>query len=214
MSGDLYFGSYARFEAPSKKEAGLLLGADNLVGDLYEIEFITADGLTVAWMKNRFDARIGFFDHGTSRELSLLNAKGWRLHALLSFVAYSEQPLPGLYWGEAALICFDEEIAGPFEEFTRRIALRMAEGIRPDVSLGAHAVSQVIESEGAWKPTKTVPLPQKKPGVALVKTRRNMTERLVEQGRQKNKGCYFVTFAIFAAIIIGIVFGLKACGVF
>ena len=33
-----YFGTYHRFETASKKEAGRLLGADNLVGDLYHID--------------------------------------------------------------------------------------------------------------------------------------------------------------------------------
>ena len=104
MSSIPYFGTYARFNTVSKKDAAVLLGADNLVGDIYDIEFIVEDGVRTAWMKNRFDAMLGFFDPGTSRELSLCEAKGYKLQALLSFVAYSEKPDPGEYWGEAALI--------------------------------------------------------------------------------------------------------------
>lgn len=32
-------------------------------------------------------------------------AKGWELHYVLSFTAYSEEPEPGEYWGQVALIC-------------------------------------------------------------------------------------------------------------
>ena len=41
---DQYFGTYHRFETSSKKDAALLLGADNLVGDMYDIEFVTESG--------------------------------------------------------------------------------------------------------------------------------------------------------------------------
>ena len=62
MQQECYFGTYARFDTASKKEGSLLVGADNLVGDRYDIEFVTADGVTTAWMRNRFGARTGFFD--------------------------------------------------------------------------------------------------------------------------------------------------------
>ena len=44
---DQYFGTYHRFETSSKKDAALLLGADNLVGDMYDIEFVTESGLSL-----------------------------------------------------------------------------------------------------------------------------------------------------------------------
>ena len=49
-----YTGFYARFDTPSKKDAAVLLGADNLVGDLFDVEFVTEEGTAVAWMVNRF----------------------------------------------------------------------------------------------------------------------------------------------------------------
>ena len=60
-----YFGTYARFDTASKKDAAVLLGADNLVGDVFDIEFVTEDGVRTAWMKNRFGAMVGFFEPGT-----------------------------------------------------------------------------------------------------------------------------------------------------
>ena len=93
----------------------MLLGADNLVGDVFNIEFITEEGVRTAWMKNRFGALVGFFEPGTARELSLCEAKGFKLQALLSFIAYSESPDPGRYWGEAALVCYDPKNAAAFE---------------------------------------------------------------------------------------------------
>ena len=57
-----YTGFYARFDTPSKKDAAVLLGADNLVGDLFDVEFVTEEGTAVAWIVNRFGHRVAFLD--------------------------------------------------------------------------------------------------------------------------------------------------------
>lgn len=213
MSAPEYFGTYARFEAPSKKDAAVLLGADNLVGDIFEIEFITEEGNSVAWIKNRFGGLVGFFDAETNRELSLYRARGLTMKAILSFVAYSEIPAPGVYWGEAAVLCYDnrEEV---FEKFLTTLAGRIAEGVRPEVTLGDQGIQKVLETNGSWTPTKLVPLPKKKSGTAFLKTHRSMSERLIEQGRKGNKGCYLISWIILLGAVAGIIFGLRSCGVF
>ncbi len=209
-----YFGTYARFDTASKKDAAVLLGADNLVGDVFDIEFVTEDGVRTAWMKNRFGAMVGFFEPGTSRYLSLCEARGFRMQALLSFIAYSESPEPGEYWGEAAIICYDPKEAEAFECFTGNIAARMMDGIRPEVDLGEQGYAKVVESKGTWKPTKTVSLPSKQAGVAILKTRRSVSEKMIEQGRKGNKGCYILSWVFLLALIAGVIFGLRSCGVF
>ena len=209
-----YFGTYARFDTASKKDAAVLLGADNLVGDVFDIEFVTEDGVRTAWMKNRFGAMVGVFEPGTSRDLSLCEARGFRMQALLSFIAYSESPEPGEYWGEAAIICYDPKDAEAFECFTGNIAARMMDGIRPEVDLGEQGYAKVVESKGTWKPTKTVSLPSKQAGVAILKTRRSVSEKMIEQGRKGNKGCYILSWVFLLALIAGIIFGLRSCGVF
>lgn len=209
-----YFGTYARFDTASKKDAAVLLGADNLVGDVFDIEFVTEDGVRTAWMKNRFGAMVGFFEPGTSRDLSLCEARGFRMQALLSFIAYSESPEPGEYWGEAAIICYDPKDAEAFECFTGNIAARMMDGIRPEVDLGEQGYAKVVESKGTWKPTKTVSLPSKQAGVAILKTRRSVSEKMIEQGRKGNKGCYILSWVFLLALIAGIIFSLRSCGVF
>lgn len=209
-----YFGTYARFDTASKKDAAVLLGADNLVGDVFDIEFVTEDGVRTAWMKNRFGAMVGFFEPGTSRDLSLCEARGFRMQALLSFIAYSESPEPGEYWGEAAIICYDPKDVEAFECFTGNIAARMMDGIRPEVDLGEQGYAKVVESKGTWKPTKTVSLPSKQAGVAILKTRRSVSEKMIEQGRKGNKGCYILSWVFLLALIAGVIFGLRSCGVF
>ena len=62
MQAERYFGTYARFETASKREAAALLGADNLVGDMFEIVFETEAGTSVAWLRNRFGGMIGYCD--------------------------------------------------------------------------------------------------------------------------------------------------------
>ncbi len=45
-----YFGKYINFETVSKKDAVDLLGADNAVGDIYDINIYFDDGAPKAWL--------------------------------------------------------------------------------------------------------------------------------------------------------------------
>ena len=174
---DQYFGTYHRFETPSKKDAALLLGADNLVGDKYDIEFVTESGQRAAWLRNRFGAKIGFFDADFSRQLSVIVARGWTVQAVLSFVAYTDRPAPGRYWGEVAVICFDPALEDAFGPFVDNLSRRLADGVRPEVELGEQGVAKVVESKGSWAPAKHVPFPEKETGTAIMKSRRKMSEK-------------------------------------
>ncbi len=211
---DIYYGAYARFDTVSKKEASTLVGADNLVGDVFEIVFVTENGQVVAWARNKFGRNIGFFDTVVSRKLSILNARGWTLKAILSFIAYTDTPEPGHYWGEMALICFDPSFDASFSNFLQGLCSKLEEGIRPNIDLSESGISQVIESEGSWIPKKREPLPERKTGTVIMKSRRKMSEKVIEQGRKKNKGCYVLSWAFLIALFVGIVILLKSCGVF
>lgn len=214
MAASKYFGTYASFKTVSKQEGSNLMGADNLVGDVFTIEFVIEDGQRTAWMKNRFGSLVGFFDEKTSHQLSLCEARGWTLQALLAYVAYTDTPAPGSYWGEAALICFDPAYTEAFSVFTHVVADRLMDGVRPVVDLGKEGVNQLISSDGAWFPKKTLPILKKNPGTAYVKTKRNINEKLIEQGRARNKGCYTGSILVLALIFAGVVFLLRSCGLF
>ena len=207
-----YFGTYHRFNTTTKNEGALLLGADNLVGDIFEVEFSIEDGKNRAWMKNKFDKKVAFFEGDFSRKLSIFKARGWTVKTLLSFVAYSDTPEPGVYWGEAAVICFDPSLADTLAPFIENLAQHMARGVRPNIDLSEQTVANLVSSKGSWFPSKRVPLPNKKKGSAIVKSQRSATENLIEQGRKGNKGCYALTIVFFALLAAAIVLGLKACG--
>lgn len=214
MQAERYFGTYEQFNTRSKKDAATLLGADNLIGDVFDIVFQTESGVSIAWMKNRFGKLVGFFDASFSRKLSIFVARGWKLQALLSFVAFTDSPEPGHYWGEVAVICFNQDLEPVLTPFIQSTAQRLSDGVRPDVNLGEQAVEQLISSNGSWTPTKTVPFPKKKTGTVIMKSRRKMSEKLIEQGRKGNKGCYLVSWLFLLLLVALILFGLKSCGVF
>ncbi|MFR1639425.1 MAG: hypothetical protein ACLSVD_09785 [Eggerthellaceae bacterium] len=214
MQAERYFGTYARFETASKREAAALLGADNLVGDSFDIVFETEDGSTVAWLRNRFGGMIGYLDQDLSRKLNVLSARGWSLNAVLSFVAFTDTPKPGFYWGQVAVMCFDKKHQQEFDQFVEGVSKRLAGGVRPDIALGEQGVGKVISSKGSWTPKDTVKLPGKEEGTAIVKDSRKLSEKLIEQSRQGNKGCYAASWGLLLVIIAGALFGLKSCGVF
>lgn len=212
MLDDNYFGTYARFETASKKDAAALLGADNLVGDRFSIAFKTDDGVISAWLVNRFGAEIGFFDSSFSRQLSILHARGFQLVALLSFVAYASLPEPGCYWGEAAVIGYSDEIHDAASKFIEEVGLKLQDSVRPDVSLGKQGLEQMVAAGGCWVPKRTLSLPTVDSNTVILKSKRKLSEKVIEQGRRGNIGCYIVSWVFLLALVALLVFALKSCG--
>lgn len=202
-----YEGFYSRFESPDKAMGSMLMGPDNLVGDDYTVDFRTEDGRVVAWLKNKFGADVGYLDVNGSRRLQLANARDQQIRVLLSFVAYSDEPDPGLYWGEMAVICFNQAHAEVMNAFADRIAERLAEGNRPKIDLGSQAVKKLLD-DPEWLPAETVPLPEKKTGSAVLKDHRTMSEKMIEQGRARNKGCYAISILFIVVVVALVVFGI------
>ena len=214
MSNDCYFGQYARFETPDKDTGSMLNGADDLVGDPYTIDFRTKDQVSQAWIVNRFGADVGFFDPGFSRKLSVLAARGWTISASLVYAAYTSQPAPGLYWGQMAVIAYDPKYEQVFSVYWEKVRNRLKEGVHPVIDLDKQQIDLVLQNDGDWIPKKTHSFPKNDEGTVMVKTQLMMSERVVEQGRKGNVGCYIVTVIFWIAVIALIIFGLKSCGVF
>lgn len=201
----VYEGFYARFETESKAQGSLLMGPDHIVGDDYEVYFKTnEEGRVVACIRNKFGAESGFFDVDTSRKLQLANAREQTIRAILSYVAYSDEPDPGLYWGQMALFCFSHRYADEMNAFIDRVAAKIGDGTRPAIDLGSQAVSKLLE-DPTWMPNETMPLPQKEVGSAVLKDHQTMSEKMIEQGRAGNKGCYAVSILFIVVVVVAIV---------
>ena len=200
-----YEGFYGKFDTPSKKVGSMLMGADNLVGDDYSIEFRNEAGTTKAWLKNKFDAEIGYFDAETTHKLLLAKGREQKIRAILSYVAYSDEPDPGHYWGEMALFCFNPAYAQEMDSFVDRVASKMKEGVRPNITLGSSSVEKIF-SEPEWLPSDTVPLLENKKGTAVLKSSQSISEKMIEQGRARNKGCYVVSWAFIIIVVLAIAY--------
>lgn len=209
-----YFGTYQTFRTVSKKDAAVLMGSNTLVGDRYRINLTMDEGNHRAWLVNKFNETIGYFDENFSRELSLYAAEGMELVGILSFVAFTETPEPVEYWGQAAVIGYSPHYAEEFNQFIDGVCGLIGKGIRPKLSLKGPAVDEIISSKGTWLPSEREPLPEKQRGMALLKTRRGFIDGLVEAGRAGNKGCYILSWAFLLALVAAVIIGLKSCGVF
>ena len=181
------------------------MGADNIVGDDYEIVFKTEGDATVAWAKNRFGAEVGFFGTDASRKLQLAAARGQTIRAVLTFVAFSDMPEPGNYWGQMALFCFNPAYAAEMNAFVDRCAAKLADGVRPNIDLGSQAVQKIF-TEPDWLPSDTVPLPKKESGTAVLKDHQTMSEKAINQGRAGNKGCYAVSWAFIIIVVLAVAY--------
>ena len=206
-----YFGEYADFETASKKDSGGLLSADNMVGDIYDIDIELEDGIHRAWLENRFGQRVGFLKPKTSRQLSLFAADGMICKAILSFVAFSSVPDDGHYWGQVAIICYNSAYESEFSTFIKGVSEKIAGDVRPKLNFDAEGVDKIIESGGTWMPTQTIALPSNNDHMSVLKRKRSMSDRLIEQGRAGNKGCYVVSWVFLLVIVALLVFALKSC---
>ncbi len=204
-----YYGEYARFNTTSKKDAALLTGADNIVGDSFSISLRADHGSTTAWIVNKFGVSIGFIDGATIiRELQLCFARTWTVRAFLSFVAYTDSPEPGFYWGEVALVCNDPHYNTEFDAFSKKVCSMLADGVRPDVSLGTTGVDSIIRMKGDWMTHNRRPYPKLAGGTVYLKKRARLSEKIIEQGRARNKGCYAISILFICAVCALIVFGI------
>ena len=213
--GDMrYSGKYAEFKTTSKKDGGVLISADCLVGDVFDIVFKTEDNIDIAWMRNRFGDDVAFFDPRTSRELAIMKARGWTLRALLSFVAYTSSPEPQRYWGEAALICNNVQYDEQVNTFVKNVGKKMADGARPNINLEKTGIDELIASNGEWTPKKTVSMPKMNAGTAIVKDKLLASEKVVEQSRARKPGCYVVSWAFILVVVAAVAYAaLKIFGV-
>lgn len=209
-----YVGLYARFDTLAKKDGAALLGSDNLIGDVFDIIFETEDGITRAWLQNRFDKRVGFLDPETTHKLRVLQARKWNMKAILAFVAFTDRPEPGCFWGEMAILAYEPDFSDVFERFTQGVAHHLMEGNRPEINLGEQGINLVLESKGAWTPSKMVSKSPKQLGTVIMKSHRTLSEKMIEQGRKRNKGCYIISWLFILALLIAAFFLLKTCGVF
>ncbi len=214
MQNDQYFGTYARFETESKKDAAILLGSDCIVGEFFTIDFRPYQGSSRAWVVNPYGADIGYFDPQISHKLNVLATRGWKLNAIFALAAFTDTPEGGGYWGEFALICFDPSVESDCMPFAKNIAKMIGEGIRPQIDLSGQALQSITESHGEWKPTQRVALPKADKQTAILKKSCSFTDSMVQKGRQGNIGCYIISWAFLLGVVAIIIFELKSCGVF
>ena len=204
-----YFGTYTTFETVSEKEAARLLSADNLIGDVYDIE-LELRGEHRGWLVNRFGDRVAYLGNDISRKLSICQASGLTSKAVLSYVAYSEldedDPKRAhncRYWGEVAVVCYPERYAEAFERFIASVGKKMHDNVRLRVDFEREAVLRIIDSDGAWVPEQTVPMPPKRKGTVIMKDTRSLSDKMIEQGRAGNKGCYVLSWGFLIALAVG-----------
>ena len=211
MEDNRFFGAYASFLAADKPSGELLQGADYIIGDTLDIEFRTEDGTVsptgeVAWVKNRFGGYAGYLDEDASHKLRICAARGWTLRALLSFVAFTDSPEPGFYWGQVALLCFDPMFADIFDAWTAALASKFAEGARVHVALNTADVDKLIASGGTWVPAARADIPMPEQGkTAILKKTRSFSDRMVEQGRERRPGCMIIGWVFNIALGAGII---------
>ena len=206
---DRYFGTYQKFSAISEKEAGYLLNADNLVGDSYQIEISFDEGTRTAWLINKFGKKIGFFDEGFSRRMGLIKAKGWKMNAFLSYIAFTEEADKGYYWGEMAVICFDPKISEPVTQLSEWLSSRLREDVRPRIDFDTKAVEKLVATNGAWKPEQTLPILKPEKGTVIMKSSLSLGDKIIEEGRNGHIGCYAISWVFLIAVVAVILLIIK-----
>ena len=212
---DLYFGCYARFETVDKKAGASLVGSDNAIGDIGEIAWDTdSDKHQQAWLENPYGARFGFLDKHTSYKLAIYRAKGWIIKYVLSFTAYSEHPEPGVYWGQVAIIAYPKRYEEQFSVFLKNFAAVAADGLRPDPELKPAMIQQILDDPESWKPSQKIKFPKDTKGTVILKDHRSIHDKILDKGRQRNIGCFIISWIFLLALVAMVVYVAHRFGLF
>ena len=215
MALEVYSGKYAKFFAIDSQGIDFM-GADNLVGDKYTIDIRDEESGYRAYLVNRFGKDIGYLENRMIRPVQLAQAKGWNTDAFLSFVAFTEgkdEENPSYYWGQMAVLLYDSRIADKMSAFEEQLSKKMADGGRPQVDFGAQSIEKLLKDK-TWFPTDKASMPKMGKGSSVVKDHRTPNERLIEQSRKGNIGCYILSWAFIIGIVVFIAFILHSCGLF
>lgn len=206
---DTYFGTYTIGKPTTEEEAGRLLGADNIIGDIYKIVTEMKDGKHVAKVLNRFGNTPCQFNEEVSKQLSLNEAKGFRNYAILTCVGFTQNEQEGEHWAEFAVISFPESEIETWSVFVDEVSKAVKNDRRPEVDLSLDDVLNVISQKGHFVPTSQHPKIEKKRGRIILKSRVKLTDKMIEQGRNKNPGCYVLGWVFLLAAVALIVFLIK-----
>lgn len=106
------------------------------------------------------------------------------------------------YWGEAAVFGFKETYRESFDPFVQNVSEKLKEGVRPRINLGDEGFKQIISSKGTWIPDQKEPKPQQQRGTVIMKDHLTLSDKMIEQGRKGNKGCYLISWVFIAGIIL------------
>ncbi len=196
-----YFGHYYRFNTTNKRAAPLLLGSDCIIGKDCVLEY--DQDKQMYWICNDYSNQLGYLSYENSHELRLAYAEGYRIRCFVTKIAFTESPEGGYYWGELACLGYqahDEEDIGPF---IQRLQKAFAQGVCPDLDLSSEARRQAFDPKTDYLPTKRhhTELPQEK--TAILKDQVSFKDRLVEQGRAGNKGCYIASWIFLLSLATG-----------
>ncbi len=205
MNDMRYFGQYVPFKTKTKDEGLFLTNADNLIGDEYTLSFEVEDGRTVAWLVNRFGGKAGFLSPSDTYKMDVDRAREWNIHALLSLVLFTDERdgNPGAYWGEVALIACPERYEEEISVYIEGLKAELANGIRPEVDLTVVQIDEMLAKGGHWVSSDHRPSWKQEQGTVVLKDSRSLMEGVIEQGRKGNVGCYVVSYAFIAALVIG-----------
>lgn len=207
---DNYFGTYAIGKATSKEEAGKLLGADNIIGDVYKVGTKLSDGKHVARVINRFGNSPVDFCEDISREIALCEAKGFITYAILTCVGFTQIKNDGEYWSEFIIISFPEKDLDIFSVYVENLSNEVKNYKRPEVDLKAEEVEEIIKNKGNYVSLTQQPKLDKIKGQVILKSRVKLSEKLIEQGRKKNPGCYIFGWLFLLAAVALIILIIKA----
>lgn len=198
---DNYYGKYVVGLPTSSEEAAKLMNADNVIGDIYKIKCEMKDGQHRAVVINRFGDSPCYFKPTLSRELALNEAKGFITYAILTIVGFTTSDTGENYWAEFALISYPKFNQETFSIFIKEVSKAIKSDKRVEVDLTKDQLDLVIKNNGHFVPTTIHPKPKKKRGQVILKSRVKLTDKMVEQGRKKNPGCYVLGWVFLLAVV-------------
>lgn len=191
-------GFYGTFTTPDKTVASRILGADVPIGSILHFDF-QRDPEKI-WVFDRYNHALGTLDADSDLKVRLMHAHNQEIQAVLAAVFFTENENEGTFWAEILIMGYSVSYHKTFNRFVERISGLCIEGIRPDIDLGEQGIAKLLE-DNDWLPTKRIAPRTLSSDTVRVKSKQSFQEKMVEQARAGNKGCFFAGWAFLLALV-------------
>lgn len=191
---------YIQAKPANKIQAAQLTSSNSVVGNFFNLEYDKEIKQIIIF--NKYKYPVAQLSAEDSKKIYLQINKENIIKCMLAYVTYCQPK--NCHYATFLFIAYPKQYKKAYNNFTNLIKSKIEQGIYPQINIEKYEHNQIIKKNGNFRIQKNIK-PDLKSGTVIVKDKISFTEKLIEEARNKNKGCYFASIVFLltlAAFII------------